>query len=280
MLAAFLTLAALGISPWWLTVLVIARDLAIVIAIAIAHVLALPLRVQPLPIGKLNTVVQVSYVGLMLLFLVLARRCAAIFGIRGAGHGHDHADVVVCLWRAVARRIFRAQTRGMSMASQLALPLESKAALGRGDFIAAPGNEAALAFIDSWPDWPVPAAVLYGPPGSGKTHLVSVWRERAGAQIFSASALEHIDRAKPLIVEDVDSSVANNARNSILFALIEGASRERPVLLTGHEPPADMVRDAARSRLALCGASCLSRCGRPTKDCSRRWRKNSSPTAN
>ncbi len=129
----------------------------------------------------------------------------------------------------------------MSMAAQLVLPLESKAALGRGDFIAAPGNEAALAFIDSWPDWPVTAAVLHGPPGSGKTHLVSVWRERAGAQIISANALEQIDRAKPLVIEDVDSSAANNTRDSILFALIEGASRERPVLLTGHEPPAAWV---------------------------------------
>ncbi len=71
MLAAFLTLSVLGVAPWWLSVLVIARDLAIVIAIAFAHVLMLPLRVKPLPIGKLNTVVQVSYVGLMLLFLVL-----------------------------------------------------------------------------------------------------------------------------------------------------------------------------------------------------------------
>jgi cardiolipin synthase len=70
MLAAFLTLAALGISPWWLTVLVIARDLAIVLAVFVAYVLALPLRVQPLFIGKVNTVVQVSYVGLLLVFLV------------------------------------------------------------------------------------------------------------------------------------------------------------------------------------------------------------------
>lgn len=70
MLAAFLTLAALGLSPWWLTVLVIARDLAIVLAVLVAYLIALPLRIQPLFIGKVNTVVQVSYIGLVLIFLV------------------------------------------------------------------------------------------------------------------------------------------------------------------------------------------------------------------
>lgn len=124
------------------------------------------------------------------------------------------------------------------MPSQLVLPLDAKISMSRADFIAGPANAQALAFIDAWPDWPVAAAVLYGPPGSGKTHLVSAWRERSGADIVSAKSLNEMDRAKPIAVEDVDSSEASSARDTILFALIEGASRERPVLLTGHEPPA------------------------------------------
>jgi chromosomal replication initiation ATPase DnaA len=123
------------------------------------------------------------------------------------------------------------------VASQLVLPLGVKSSLSRADFIAGPGNEAALAFIDSWPDWPVASAVLYGPPGSGKTHLVSAWRERSDAQIVSANALESIARDRPLAIEDVDSSAPTASRDSILFALLEGAARERPVLLTGREPP-------------------------------------------
>lgn len=71
MLSAFLTLAALGLSPWWLAVLVIARDIAIVLAVLFAYLMALPLRIQPLFIGKVNTVVQVSYIGLVLIFRVI-----------------------------------------------------------------------------------------------------------------------------------------------------------------------------------------------------------------
>lgn len=123
------------------------------------------------------------------------------------------------------------------MSAQLVLPLALKPCESRADFIAAPCNAEALAFIDSWPDWPVAAAALYGPPGSGKTHLVSAWCERSGAQILSAAALKTAEHGKPLVIEDVDSSNADHARDAFLFAAIEGAERTRPVLLTGHEPP-------------------------------------------
>jgi cardiolipin synthase len=69
MLAAFVALAAMGFTPIWLAALVIARDLAIVAGIAIGHVLGLPLKVEPLAIGKWSTAIQVGYVGLSLLLL-------------------------------------------------------------------------------------------------------------------------------------------------------------------------------------------------------------------
>jgi cardiolipin synthase len=69
MLASFLTLTVLGFTPVWLTALVIARDAAIVIGIALAHRWALPVRVTPSFLGKVSTAVQVIYVGLMLVIL-------------------------------------------------------------------------------------------------------------------------------------------------------------------------------------------------------------------
>jgi len=80
MLAAFLTLSVMKVSPWWLAALVIGRDVAIVLAVIMAFVMALPLRVQPLFIGKVNTVVQVSYIGLMLIFLVFGIAAPQISG--------------------------------------------------------------------------------------------------------------------------------------------------------------------------------------------------------
>jgi cardiolipin synthase len=69
MLAAFLALTAIHQTPIWLTLLVIGRDLSIVLGIVVALWLDLPLRVEPLVIGKICTAVQVIYVALVLLFL-------------------------------------------------------------------------------------------------------------------------------------------------------------------------------------------------------------------
>ncbi|MBV9062478.1 MAG: CDP-alcohol phosphatidyltransferase family protein [Alphaproteobacteria bacterium] len=71
MLAAFLALAATHQAPLWLMIVVIGRDAAIVVAIFAARLLDLPLRIEPLPIGKLCTAVQVAYVALILLLMAL-----------------------------------------------------------------------------------------------------------------------------------------------------------------------------------------------------------------
>lgn len=69
MLTSFIALTVLGVTPIWLTALVITRDAAIVIGIGLAHLWALPVRATPSFLGKVSTAVQVSYVGLMLLLL-------------------------------------------------------------------------------------------------------------------------------------------------------------------------------------------------------------------
>jgi len=64
---------------------------------------------------------------------------------------------------------------------QLPLDLEYRPALGMADFVIAPGNRDAIAWIDRWPDWPSHALAIHGPKGSGKTHLAHVWQARSNA---------------------------------------------------------------------------------------------------
>jgi DnaA regulatory inactivator Hda len=70
---------------------------------------------------------------------------------------------------------------GVESAGQLALDLPHATGTSLADFLRAPCNAAALDAVLRWPDWPGPALVLSGPPGSGKTHLARIWAERAGA---------------------------------------------------------------------------------------------------
>jgi chromosomal replication initiation ATPase DnaA len=129
------------------------------------------------------------------------------------------------------------------MPSQIPLPLENAPSLSRADFIVSDANRDALSFIDSWPAWAVATAVLYGPPSSGKSHMCEIWVAKSRAQKVSAAALSGsafvlLDRARPVVIEDVDSSMPNPARDAAVFELLESASPAAPVLLTGRDEPA------------------------------------------
>jgi chromosomal replication initiation ATPase DnaA len=72
---------------------------------------------------------------------------------------------------------------------QLAFALPHAESLTRDNFLEGPANEAGLALVESWPDWPNRIMLLVGPEGSGKSHLASIWAERSGARSTSAHAL-------------------------------------------------------------------------------------------
>jgi len=72
----------------------------------------------------------------------------------------------------------------------LAFALPHAESLTRDNFLEGPANEAGLALIDSWPDWPNRVMLLLGPEGSGKSHLAAIWAEAAGARSTTAHALD------------------------------------------------------------------------------------------
>jgi chromosomal replication initiation ATPase DnaA len=93
--------------------------------------------------------------------------------------------------------------------AQLPLELPLQPRFGRDDFLAAPSNEAALALIERWPDWPDRILLLVGPSGSGKSHLLAIFAERAGALRAEGArlpTLEALAAAAPraVAIDDVD----------------------------------------------------------------------------
>ncbi|MCX7585205.1 DnaA ATPase domain-containing protein [Phenylobacterium sp. 58.2.17] len=121
------------------------------------------------------------------------------------------------------------------MTRQLRLRLRRPASYAREDLVRGSSNALAIATLDAWPAWPGGALALFGPAGSGKTHLAREWAHRVGGLIMDrvvpdvASAV-----GRPVLIEDVDQGVDDEA----LFHLINMAGRDGAgLLLTAREAP-------------------------------------------
>lgn len=95
-------------------------------------------------------------------------------------------------------------------ATQIPMDFAYRTAFERDNFLVAPPNEEAVAWIDRWPDWPDNILLLIGPEGSGKTHLCEVWKQKNGAQALSCDELSALDisdlasmASTALILEDL-----------------------------------------------------------------------------
>ena len=137
---------------------------------------------------------------------------------------------------------------------QLAFALPHAESLTRDNFLEGPANDAALALIERWPDWPNRIMWLAGEEGSGKSHLATIWAERSGARVISAHAITAASvpnalATGALVVEDLK---AGDFDERALFHLMNLAREDAAfVLMTARMPPSAFeieLRDL-RSRL-------------------------------
>jgi chromosomal replication initiation ATPase DnaA len=124
--------------------------------------------------------------------------------------------------------------------SQLPLELGYRASYGGEDFLVAPCNQAAVAWLDRWPDWPAPGLVVHGPAGCGKTHIAHVFRAGAQARLLRPGDL---DGASPLaLLEGVRACVLDEAppvpERALLHLYNALAERGGHLLIVSRLPPA------------------------------------------
>ncbi|TPE58584.1 chromosomal replication initiator DnaA [Sandaracinobacter neustonicus] len=116
---------------------------------------------------------------------------------------------------------------------QMVLPLRWRAAQGQKDFFVSDANAEAVTFLDGWSTWPVPAALLIGPAGSGKSHLAAIFARRSNARLW----------------DDADR-ISNE--EALFHAWNAAMDERRPLLMTARSMPADWNLTLAdlKSRLA------------------------------
>ncbi|MEO1694359.1 MAG: hypothetical protein AAFR55_03880 [Pseudomonadota bacterium] len=150
----------------------------------------------------------------------------------------------------------------MKYTSQLVLDLPVREALGAEDFLVTASNRQAVDLVDAWPRWPAHAVLLHGPPGSGKTHLTTVWQAKSGAERvaytdLSDATLDMFAASGALSVEDV----APGGDEARLFHLLNTAREQaRTLLITARHPAGELAiaLPDLRSRLRALPAAALS----------------------
>lgn len=119
---------------------------------------------------------------------------------------------------------------------QLPLPFAYAPHLTAADFLPAPSNAAALAWLGRTEAWPQGRLALWGQEGSGKTHLLHVWAARLGAVLLAGPGLRLAALApdRPLAIDDADTA----PEQPLLHLLNAAAESGLAVLLAGRTPAA------------------------------------------
>lgn len=124
--------------------------------------------------------------------------------------------------------------------NQIPLSFPLTPSFAREDFLVSDSNREALAFIDRWPSWNAPLLYIYGPEGSGKTHLASIWKAHA---------------REGTVIEHLDALAGDRPQEETLFHLYNRMRQTQGAILVTGALPLAMVRfsipDLA-SRLRAC----------------------------
>ena len=124
------------------------------------------------------------------------------------------------------------------MNDQLILKFPSHQAYKREDFYVSHSNQEAYDFINSWPRWIKRIVNIFGPSGSGKSHLVSILKNKTSClQINSNELNEKIfiryKTKETLIIENLDKKISEK----LLFSLWNVALQDNKYLMTTSKKP-------------------------------------------
>jgi DnaA regulatory inactivator Hda len=139
--------------------------------------------------------------------------------------------------------------------SQFTFDLALPARYSTDNFVVSACNQLAHDWLARWPDWPMHAFYLYGPTGSGKSHLAHMWAERTHAQLYPADALP-TELSSAVVIENIEHTPDEAA----LFHLFNRCKEEgKPLLLTAACSAAELPLKLPDllSRLRACPAAAI-----------------------
>ena len=133
----------------------------------------------------------------------------------------------------------------MNEPQQLVFDLPHLDAFEAEDFLVSRCNQTAVDLVNRWPEWPAHAVVITGPAGSGKSHLVSVWRRQSAADVVAMAdvtpaTVAQFQATGRLAIEDVAAG-GDPERERLVFHLLNQARESKgQILITTRQAPGNL----------------------------------------
>jgi len=124
------------------------------------------------------------------------------------------------------------------MSNQLILKFPEHRAYKKEDFYVSPSNEEAFDFISSWPKWIKRIVNIFGPTGSGKSHLASILKSKTKCleilpKDLNENVISEFKTKEALIIENFNEKISEE----LLFSLWNTALQDNKYFLINSIKP-------------------------------------------
>ncbi|MFL2887461.1 MAG: hypothetical protein CNC06_02030 [Pelagibacterales bacterium MED-G40] len=105
--------------------------------------------------------------------------------------------------------------------SQLTFKFPFKTSYFEKDFYVSSNNFAVYKLIESWPNWPDKWVNIYGPTGSGKTHLSNILKKKMNSAYLESSTIKkdlisEMENYNCIIIDNYNKNIEEKTLYSIL----------------------------------------------------------------
>ena len=153
------------------------------------------------------------------------------------------------------------------MSDQLILKFPSYQAYKKEDFYVSPSNQEAYDFINSWPKWIKRTVNIFGPSGSGKSHLASMLKSKTSYLQIKAKNLDDeiffkFKTKETLIIENIDEKISEK----LLFSLWNTILQDNKYLLITSQKPINSSKFKLRDLMSRVNSSLIIGINLPSDD--------------
>ena len=153
------------------------------------------------------------------------------------------------------------------MSDQLILKFPSHQAYKKEDFYVSPSNQEAYDFINSWPKWVKRTINIFGPSGSGKSHLASMLKSKTSYLQIEAKNLDDeiffkFKTKETLIIENIDEKISEK----LLYSLWNTILQDNKYFLITSQKPINSFKFKLRDLMSRVNSSLIIGINLPSDD--------------